>query len=83
MIPFAPASIVVSIARFIVRRKLARLAKLVGDILRDKLGLNLGALHFLDLDVDPPADELLELLLQPLDLLPLAADDQARAGNST
>ena len=39
-----------------------------------------GRRDFLDLDVDPPADQVLQLVLQLLDLLTLAADDHARPG---
>ena len=54
------------------------LGQLLGDVLGHQLGLNFRPGDFLDLDVDPPADQVLQLALQPLDLLPLAADDDAR-----
>ena len=63
-----------------MRRKLARLESCSSDVLGDQLGLNFGACYFFDLDVDPPAHQLLQLSLQSLDLLPLTTDDDARPG---
>ena len=54
--------------------------KLERDVLGDKLGLDLGLLHFLDVEEDFLAGELAELDLHILDLLALLADDNAGAG---
>jgi len=53
------------------------LHELVGDVFRDELGLDLRPRHLLDLEIHAAAEKLLQLLLQPIDLLPLAADDHA------
>ena len=45
-----------------------------------ELGVDFGPGDLLDLDVDPAAGERLELLLELLDLGPLAADDDPRPG---
>src|SRR5262249_8624620 len=54
--------------------------ELLGDVLADELGVDLGPVDLLDLDLDPPAGEGLQLLLDALDLGPLAADDHAGPG---
>ena len=41
---------------------------------------NSGREIFFDLDIDPPADQILQLVLQLLDFLPFAANDHARPG---
>ena len=50
------------------------------DVLGDELRLDLGLLHFLDVEEDLLAGELRELVLDLLDFLALAADDDAGAG---
>ena len=67
-------------ARFMQRRKLARLANCSAMSSATSWAYDFRPGDFLDLDVDPPADQVLQLVLQPLDLLPLAADDDARPG---
>src|ERR1019366_7598002 len=54
--------------------------ELEGDVLSHELRLDLGLLHFLDVEEDFLAGELRELVLDLLDLLALAADDNAGAG---
>ena len=71
---------VCSIARFIVRRKLARFDKLLGNVFGHQLGHQLRPADLFDLDVDPPAGQVLQLVLQFLDLLPFAADQHAGPG---
>src|SRR4029079_12463578 len=58
----------------------AALAQLFGNVFSNELGLDFRAIDFLDLDVDAATDELLQLGLQPLDLLAFASNDHARPG---
>ena len=55
------------------------LGELEGDGLGDELGLDLGPVDLVDLDVDLAAHALLDLLLEPVHLGALLADDDARA----
>src|SRR5581483_6721581 len=54
------------------------LLQLEGDVLRHQLRVQLGVDHLLDVQVDLLAGPRLELVLEPLHLGPLAADDDAR-----
>ena len=54
--------------------------ELKGDILRHQLRFDLGLLHLLDVEEDFLAGELGEFVLDLLDLLAFAPDDDARAG---
>src|SRR3954468_20461877 len=56
------------------------LCELLGDFLSHKVRLQLGACDFFDLDVNAPADQILQLVLKLIHLLALAADDYARSG---
>src|SRR5207253_9031769 len=56
------------------------LLELLGDVLADELGVDLRPGDLLDLDLNPAARQRLQLLLNPLDLGPLAADDHAGPG---
>src|SRR5258706_3413189 len=53
------------------------LLELLGDVLGDQLGVEVGALDLLDVELHDLLGELLHLLRQLVDLLALAADDQA------
>ena len=56
-------------ARFMRAAETGPLGQLLGDVLGHQLGLDLGSADFLDLDVDAPADQLLQLGLQAARLL--------------
>ena len=59
-----------------MRRKLARLANWLSDVLGDQLSLQFRPADLFDLQVDAAADQVLQFGLQDLDLLSLLADDQ-------
>ena len=61
-----------------VRRKLDRFCSCSAMSSLIELRVDLGPGHLDDLDLDPPAGQVLKLLLELLDLGPLAADDHAR-----
>src|SRR6185436_7189314 len=56
------------------------LGELFRNLFCHKVRLQLGSRDFFDLDVDPPAHQVLQLILQLIDLLTLAADDHTRPG---
>ena len=55
--------------------------ELLGDGLRDEVGVELGALDLDDLNAHMAAGDLLELLAEHVDLGALLADDDARTGS--
>src|SRR4051812_35115498 len=56
------------------------LLELLGDVLADQLRVDLGPVDLDDLDLDPATGQPLELLLELVDLGPLAADDDPGPG---
>jgi hypothetical protein len=64
----------------IARRKATRAGELLGDALRDELGVGLGVLHLEDVELDLLAGQLLEVGADALGLGAAAADHDAGTG---
>ena len=78
--PSAPMRMAFCTARFIARRKRHAPLELLGDVLGDQRGVDLGLAHLDDVEVQLRLGELRQLLAQHLDVGALLADDHARTG---
>ena len=78
--PSTPASITWSSDRLIDAAEAAALLQLLSDVFRDQQRAALRLVDFDDLQFHPPAGQVFQLRLEPVDFLAFAADDDPRPG---